>query len=209
MFSFDSHSPRLLVPVLTGLLLFLVMPVALADKPAPGGRTAKMGVRLRDAGPVVVGELWLGLTGLSAEAGVRRGESDAPTGGFVPEGSTTTNTETSILLGAAAYRALARGKHTQLSAGLRYRYERTHLTRDDSDATDKTISTTNEVSVPIRIEAWLAKRVSLYIEFGMALRFEKSVRNRENVVPGETTVRSNEVGVFGDPLGNAGVNFFS
>jgi hypothetical protein len=209
VFTFDTRLSSLLVPALAGLLLFLIPAVAHADQPKPGGRTTAVGVRVRGDGPVVVGELWLGLVGLSAEAGVGLGENEAPRSGFVSDNDpTTTNTDSSILLGAAAYYAVARGKQTQLSAGLRYRYQRAHLTRDDANATDKTVSTTSEVSVPIRIEVWPVKRVSLYIEFGLAVRFEKSVRTRDNRVPEETILRGKELRLFGDPLGNAGVSFY-
>ena len=210
VFILDTRFPYVLIPVLAGLLLRPSSAMAQADQPMPDGGTTAVGVRVRDDGPVVVGELWLGLVGLSAEAVVGFGENEAPRSGFVSdEAPTTMNTDSSILLGAAAYYGVIRGKQTQLSAGLRYRYQRGHSARNDANSTDKTVSTTSEVSVPIRIEVWPVQRVSLYIEFGLAVRLEKSVRTRDvgGAMPEESILHGKDLRLFGNPLGNAGVNF--
>ena len=185
--------------IFAGLLLLLLPAAATA-----GGRTIAVGARTRSFTPVVVGELWLGHVGLSAEAGIGLAKSeDAPFPSSIDRETRVSN-RSALRVGAAVYSVLARGKQTQLSAGLRYGYGRSHLTRDDGR--DKSVSSYNELSMPLRVEVWPIKRLSVYVEFGFGARKWKSVRT-VNAAPEQAIERAQELFLFGDPLGNAGVSF--
>lgn len=193
------RSSLLLAPIVAGLVLLLLPVTATA-----GGRTIAVGARTRNFTPAMVAELWLGRFGLSAEAGIGLAKEEDTPFSTSPDAVTQTSNRSAIRAAAAVYYTLARGKQTQLSAGLRYGYGRGHTTWDDGR--DKSVISYNELSVPLRVEVWPLKRLSIYIEFGVGARKWKTVRTVD-AASQQSIDRTEELFMFGDPLGNAGVSF--
>ncbi len=179
----------------------VVLVAAVPDAKAGDGTTVSVGARTRGGRPIVVGEYWPGRFGFSAEVGADRFDREQTRERPGDVSDVTSDDGWSASVGGGIYYAVARGKRAQMSVGVRVSYRHFSADGEGRDASASVF----EAAIPIRVELWVDSRVSVYTELGVGMRTVEQSEDGGGLSNFE--VETEEMFVFGDPLGNAGVSF--